>query len=268
MRIFTQIHVPMKIIKKVKPLFDIITVFWIFCIIYVSLYFKNYFAVYRPRSKKNSSIRTSTYKFITLCIADPPRAILGAYDNGGTRFASWSGSGVGWKSMRNQAESPFTSHSPHRLYPRRDFRDYLFTLRARTDREIQRGSATPPEASNRPRNAHMHNLCEEFRSRSCTLSRSRDIRIPVGGNTNETGDTRWYATSSGFRRVSHTARKRKSTIEVGDVLGNCRGYVHWFACIGEFFGSFEIFWNFTIMLLVLDVYIHIYYMLLVLDWIT
>ncbi|KAK1125245.1 hypothetical protein K0M31_005618 [Melipona bicolor] len=168
----------------------------------------------------------SELQLTNVYIADPPVLVLfsALMTTGGTRFASWSGSGVGGErtpaSDGNRCEIRLNlhlrlTHHTVQVYPRRDFRDYLFTLRAPTDhaahREVQRGSATPPAPGFQPPTlvhgrAHMHNLCEEFRSRSCTLSRGRDIRIPAGGNTNETGDTRWYATSSGFRRVSHTRR--------------------------------------------------------------
>lgn len=183
------------------------------------------FQFYQPPSE----LQLTNSRACVYCRFSRSLAILGAYDNEG--LASWSGSGVRWKSMRNQAESLHLRLTHHTVYvhPRQDFRDYLFTLRAPTDHAVavQRGSATPPVLGFQPPTlvhgrAHMHNLCEEFRSRSCTLSRDRDIRIPVGGNTNETGDTRWYATSSGFRCVSHTRRAviRRSKSET--FLGNCR----------------------------------------------
>lgn len=83
------------------------------------------------------------------------------------------------KSMRNQAESPFTSHSPHS--PGNICAEIPAIIYSRS---AHGHAATGPpgvcnptnSASNRPRSsidAYMHNLCEEFRARSCTPSFAR-----------------------------------------------------------------------------------------------
>ena len=132
------------------------------------MYLKNYFAVYQPPSE----LQLTNSQPCVYCRSSRPRATLGAYDNGrgGTRFASWSGSDVRWKSMRNQAESPFTSHSPHRLgisaarFPR------LFIHAARTDRTTRSNEGLQPHqvcwSSNRPRSSTDARTCTIYAKNS------------------------------------------------------------------------------------------------------